>query len=214
MSNCQELQEKISQLKDLKQQFEQIYHALPPGSNREPAKKEVLAQANEKRDGIELMIEQIEKLFYWKVIKLGTHKTIAELRQVILDQGNEMLGLGEYILDKIHLSQLETEIALYVMTVKELTGKDRATTQEVHDAIKARGGELCPAEVGPQLRLQYLDQPMNEHLLIAMDGIVASGGELCAFFVERDGLGWFLSGRYVYDSHFFGDALVVFTLSK
>ena len=62
MSSCQDLQSKIQQLKNLKQQFEQIYSTLPPGSNREPAKREVLEEANKKRDEIDILIEQIKQL--------------------------------------------------------------------------------------------------------------------------------------------------------
>ena len=211
MSACQELQEKIQKLKNLKIEFEAIYGALPPGSNREPAKREVLDKTNEKRDKIELLIEQIEKLLYWKVIKLGTFKTTNELRHVILGQGNEITGWAGDIIDKITLSQIETEIALYVMTVKDLTGKDRATIQEIHDAIKARGGQLCPAEVGPQLRLQYQDQSFNESLYIAMETIVGSAGSLYTFCVNanRRGSDRFLSanraesGNYWSGSHRF-----------
>lgn len=59
-----------------------------------------------------------------------------------------------------------------------------------YDAICTRaqefGLELCPAEVGPQLRLQYTDQPSGEYLQIAMKTISGSGGYPNVFRVSRD----------------------------
>ena len=60
-----------------------------------------------------------------------------------------------------------------------------------YDVICARaqelGLELCPAEVGPQLRLQYTDQPDGEYLRIAMKAISHSGGVPRVFGVNRCG---------------------------
>ena len=36
---------------------------------------------------------------------------------------------------------------------------------------------LCPAEVGPQLRLDYRDQPLGESILIAMEPVSTYSGE-------------------------------------
>ena len=177
MSTCQELQEKIKHLKNLQSEFEQIYGALPAGSNRDQGKREVLAQVNEKRDEIELMIEQIEKLLYWKKIKLGTFRTVNELRQAILDQGDRISPWCKKMMEKTELSQSEIKVYLMTATTKELTGKDKATYQEIKDAIIDHGGELCPAEVGLQLRLQYQDQPIGESLMIVMESLFDHNGE-------------------------------------
>ena len=54
--------------------------------------------------------------------------------------------------------------------------------------VKAKefGLELCPAELGVQLRLQYNDQPNNEWLRVAMEPIVDSGGGLHVFHLGRN----------------------------
>jgi len=47
----------------------------------------------------------------------------------------------------------------------------------IYAAAKERGLELCPAEVGPQLRLQYQDQ-LDEWLVIGMEPILGPDGTL------------------------------------
>jgi len=84
-----------------------------------------------------------------------------------------------------------------------------------YDAICTRakelGLELCPAEVGPQLRLQYTDQPMGESIIIAMNAISDRDGDPNVFDVDRvvgdlwlrthvcaPDSGWSLRSRFVF----------------
>ncbi len=43
---------------------------------------------------------------------------------------------------------------------------------DVRKAAKKRGFHLLPAEAGPHLRLQYMDQPSDEYLIVAMKPIL------------------------------------------
>ena len=54
---------------------------------------------------------------------------------------------------------------------------------------------MCPAEVGPQLRLQYLDQPLGEFLAIAMAPISNYAREPILFLVGNGGAGLLLASR-------------------
>jgi hypothetical protein len=69
-----------------------------------------------------------------------------------------------------------------------------------YDAICARarelGLDLCPSEVGPQLRLHYTNQPLNEWLVVAMKPISDRGGLPNVFGVDRDGDGLWLGTNY------------------
>jgi len=76
--NCQELQNKISQLKDLKRQFEQIYNTLPPGSNREQAKRDVLDKISPYRDEIEAILSELEEAFKYEFVVRNAINPYAE----------------------------------------------------------------------------------------------------------------------------------------
>ena len=133
---------------------------------------------------------QPPELHTFKTIKLGTglktaddfRKALKKGRNRISDWGNDILGKPDF---KKSIAPEEVEVDLCVATTKELTGKDVATTEEIFDVIK-RIGELCPAEIGPQLRLQYTDQPRGEWIRVAMEPIKDSdGGGLFIFNVAR-----------------------------
>ncbi len=51
--------------------------------------------------------------------------------------------------------------------------------------VNQLGLELCLPDVGPQLRLEYTDQPSGERLYVAMKPITASDGEPRIFVVAH-----------------------------
>ena len=53
---------------------------------------------------------------------------------------------------------------------------------------------LCPAEVGPQLRLDYRDQPLGESLIIAMEPVNTFSGEPTILSLVNWGTGLALLG--------------------
>ncbi len=75
-------------------------------------------------------------------------------------------------------------IDLVRLTVKDLGFPDGATTQEIYDKAEKLGLELCPAEVGPHLRLQY---PGKEWMLIAMKQIAGRHDNPDVFSLGTDG---------------------------
>ena len=133
----------------------------------------------------------------WKTPTIGTIPrdkfipTLKERNMNVNDWSADMMKQNAFT-----VVEQEQQIDLVNISVREL-GFDRATH---YDAICARakelGLELCPPEVGPQLRLQHLDQPLDEWLCVAMEPIRDSDGDLGVFLVERDDDGLWLSSDY------------------
>jgi hypothetical protein len=100
---------------------------------------------------------------------------------------------------KIKPANTETEIEVVAIMVRDLGFEEGATREEIFErATTAYGLDLIPAELGPQLRLQYTKQPMNEWLPLAMEPIAQSDGRLLGFALARYEDGPALDRYYVY----------------
>jgi len=147
----------------------------------------------------ELVVKEIERKFnVWKTINLGTGKNADDFRKVLKDRGFNIGNWANDILGKPAFTAATeaTEIDLVKVTVAELGFKEGARRDQIYERAKELGLELCPSEVGPQLRLQYQDQPNNEWLLIGMKPIADSGGDLRVFCVKRNDSELWLSGDW------------------
>lgn len=84
----------------------------------------------------------------------------------------------------------QEQIVLVRLKVRDLGFRNVATTQEIYEKAEKLGLELCPAEVGPNLRLQYMDQPVGEYFWVAMKQIPGRDGYPYVFCLGRraDGL--------------------------
>ncbi len=138
------------------------------------------------------------ELKIWKTIKIGTglkaaddfRKALKKADRKISDWGNDILGKPEFA-----VSETEQEIDLVNISVAELGFKNGAHLRDIYARAKELGLELCLAEVGPQLRLQYINQPLGEWLRVAMEPIADSDGDLYVFRVGCDDVGlWLGSG--------------------
>lgn len=135
----------------------------------------------------------------WRTIKLGTglktaddfRKAIGEAGMKIGDWGNDILGKPSFTAS---ISPKEVEADLVNVSVEELGFKDGATYKDICAHAKELGLDLCPAEVGPQLRLQYKNQPKGEWLHVAMEAITVSSGGFSVFHIEHDGDELWLGG--------------------
>ncbi len=117
----------------------------------------------------------------------GFRKAIKKSGMKIGDWANDILGKPVF-----KTATEEIEVDLVVISVGELGFKDGAKRENIYVRAKELGLQLCPNEVGPQLRLQYKNQPNGEWLVIAMEPIADSVGHLRLFAVAHDDDGqWF-----------------------
>ena len=135
----------------------------------------------------------------WRTITIGTGlRTADDFRHALTSAGYRIGTWANDILGKpaFTAAAAESPLDLVVASVAELGFRNGATTADIYARAKSFGLELCPAEVGPQLRLQYADQPYGEWLFIAMEPISDSVGYPFIFDVERDGYGRWLHGGF------------------
>lgn len=77
---------------------------------------------------------------------------------------------------KFITAKKKIKINLVNVSVADL-GFDKCTSlKDIYKRAIEVGFELCPEEVGPQLRLQYLNQPKGEWLCVATKPIISVGG--------------------------------------
>ncbi len=138
----------------------------------------------------------------WKIINIGTgFKNADDFREAIKTEGHDISDWANDIIGKPAFSvsaDEKKEIELVRVTVAELGFKNGATLKNIYARANELGLDLCPNEVGPQLRLQYKDQPKGERIRIAMDPIKDSGGVPDVFDVARGvgGESWLDTTRY------------------
>ncbi len=119
-------------------------------------------------------------------------KTKEEL-QTELEEKN--INLSEWAKDLLNSKDFTTSKViegtdLVRLSVNDLGFPQGATTKEIYQRAKEYGLELCPAEVGPHLRLQYR---ISDWTLIAMKQITGRGGYPSVFYMDRGAVGLWLS---------------------
>jgi hypothetical protein len=128
----------------------------------------------------------------WKTITVGGSKGVNAVRDAleaapchmaIADDADEILGRPAFPFIKTPV-----ELDLVVLSVFELGFGDQASLHDIYARAVALGFELCPAEVGPALRLNYLDQPLSEFLHTAMKPVAKYDGALIDFTIAGNGL--------------------------
>lgn len=130
----------------------------------------------------------------WKTIKLGTYKNVDAIKKSLTKKGFKIRNWADDLLNKpaFVLGSLQEEIQLINVSVDDLGFKKGAYYKDICARARELDLVLCPKETGPQLRLQYKNQPKGECLRIAMKPITDSGGVPSVFQVVHDDRGMWL----------------------
>ena len=134
----------------------------------------------------------------WKTITLGEFANSFALRNA-LDAADCGIGdLAEEAIARPAFTQelAKTSVDLVVVTPAEFGLKgDSVPLREIYARSEKLGLNLAPAEVGPELRLQYFDQPVGEFLHVGMKPIATWSGDPVIFVVANGGAGLILIGQ-------------------
>lgn len=101
--------------------------------------------------------------------------------------GIQVSTYANEMLEKMTPSSGEIEVAF--ITPRELGFTTYPMTAKLFKKAIEDGYELCPAEVGPALRLAATDQPKGDWWYVGMEPISVSVGHPGVFDVDRDGDG-------------------------
>jgi hypothetical protein len=195
--------EEIRNLRDPKKDAPIVFECRPEqiAHNKGKIRKDTTAYIGELYPGIFDQLANVEHIYTsfpegkiaQKEITIGG-KTAKELTKELKDNGFE---ISDYAKDEMMenkefkpLKKAE-KLDLVILSVNDLGFPSGATRQEIYEKAQELGLKIVPAEVGPQLRLQYEDQPMGEYLIIGSEPLAASSGNLSVFNVDhRDSGRW------------------------
>jgi hypothetical protein len=134
----------------------------------------------------------------WRTITLGTYKGVDAYRDALDSAGIKIGDSADEILGRpvFPYASMKTDVELVLLSTAELgVESDETSLSDVYKRARQAGLELCPAEVGPQLRLHYRNQPLGEALDIAMEPVATYGGHPTILTLVNWGTGLALLGR-------------------
>ncbi|MBR0713142.1 hypothetical protein [Bradyrhizobium liaoningense] len=134
----------------------------------------------------------------WKTIKLGNFPDVFALFNALDAADCGVGGSAEEILARpaFTLSTTKRSVDLFAVSAAALGFQtETVPLADIYDRAQQLGFQLAAAEVAPQLRLQYFDQPIGEFLIIGMAPIKTWRGEPVILTVANGGAGLILIGQ-------------------
>ncbi len=126
-----------------------------------------------------------DKKIFWQTLETNPAVNSPDKARAALKVKN--INISDYADDILTETEFSQELKTYELvqfTVEQLGFPKGATTQDIYQRAEELGLDLCPAEVGPQLRLQYEGEDWK---VIAMEPITGSAGSPRVFDLDRYG---------------------------
>jgi len=143
-------------------------------------------------------VTSVSDVAEWKTISIGTFPDTFALLAALSAIG---CGVGNSAAEALArpaftLSGTRTTVTLLTVTAADLGFRgETLPLRQIYKLAQQLGFGLAPPEIAPQLRLQYLDQPVGEFLVIGMNPIQTWTGEDVILTVANGGAGLILIGQ-------------------
>jgi hypothetical protein len=134
----------------------------------------------------------------WKTITVGKFANSFALINALDAAGCSIGDSAGEILARpaFTLSATKADLELFSVSAAELGFQaDTASLVDIYARAQQLGFGLASAEIAPQLRLQYFDQPIGEFLILGMKPIKTWKGEPVILNVANGGAGLILIGQ-------------------
>ena len=143
-------------------------------------------------------VTSVSDVAEWKTISIGTFPDTFAVLTALSAIG---CGVGNSAAEALArpaftVSGTRTAVTLLTVTAADLGFKSETVPlRQIYELAQQLGFRLAPPEIAPQLRLQYLDQPVGEFLVIGMNPIRTWAGEEVILTVANGGAGLILIGQ-------------------
>jgi len=134
----------------------------------------------------------------WANVQLGTYPNVVVLeKEIDTRNGLDMGSWARDILKKVSVASQPTNLDLYIVGVGELGFTKNTRRDVIYAAAEKLGFYPVPAEVGPQVALQFGDKfAIGEWAVVASEPILDSDRSPSVFYVRRSGDGFWLAASY------------------
>lgn len=134
-----------------------------------------------------------KKIFIYELKTDASIQSSEQAKEKLESQGIFISDYGKDLLDKTEYSKEQKQYKLVQFTVGQLGFPQGATTDQIYAKAEELGLKLCPAEVGPQLRLSYSGKDWKP---IAMKQISGRRGNPLVFSLYSGVSGLKLNANY------------------
>lgn len=134
----------------------------------------------------------------WKTIEIGGFPDSIALRNALDAADCAIGGQAEEVLARPAFTVVSRKMQLDLVAVSPAElgfDGDTASLADIYLRARQLGFRPVPPEVGPQLRLQYADQPLGEFLIVGMEPIRTWSEEPVILTVANGGAGLILIGQ-------------------